>query len=193
MNGHPSNSWLNPPMPIHCQLYAVEADQIEPMKFHPALVLGRGILAGLPSCHLKSSVETLQELLRDDGRDLIEPVGFLLSGGYRLCEVGDVSTDSRLLAPQDVQAFDQQLQLLTEAELFRRFNRLAILAAGVDALHLLEPNWEDDDEFEGDDWTLDQAEEYETLAEDFEKLRAFIGEAARQNWGVVIAGNRETP
>lgn len=179
-------------MPVRCHFYAVEADQIEPMKSHPALVLGRAILAGLPSCHMENSVDALEELLRDGGRAGRDGVGYLGRREIQLVESTEASPHCRLLVPQDVKAFENALRYLNEAELFRRFNRMAILAAGVDAFELLEASWEKGNEREDvdalwcGDWTIDQAEEFESLAQDLEKLRPFIRETAHQGRGVVI-------
>lgn len=176
-------------MQLRCHLYVVEADQIEPMKSDAALVLGKGILAGKPSCHLENSTESLEELLWDGSGESME---FFRGRGVLL---GQESTDPRLLTPMDVQSLNERLRLLTETELFRRCQQLAIQAAGVEALQLLETSWEEEteeDNAEGlwsGDWTIDQAEEYEILAQEVEKLRSFIAETARQGWGVVITGS----
>ncbi len=187
-------------MGIDCHLFAVDAHQIEELKANPALVLGRGMLQRMPSCDLHKAWHAIHFLLTGSADEAKLPEGFLLCGGYELDE-GDFETDpARLLTPKETLAFHRVLEPFNDVELQKRFNHQAMVAADVYSIHgdngdsFDDEGWGDEDfdanyDQEGldvEDWTLDQADDFEFIAHYLDELRTFIAQAAANRRGVVI-------
>lgn len=184
-------------MSIASQLHVVDANQIAELKHQPALVLGRSLLAGLPICHLHSAARPIHWLLAGLNRETTGPRGFLRGGGVVLNHSESGFSAARFLDRSDVRAFYEVLKPWNQAMLYRRFHQYLLATAGIESPRPVPAGWpdsagwddhcdEDDTDPNLEDWTLEQAEEFERVAESLQSLRRFVEGAVQAGRGIVL-------
>lgn len=182
-------------MSIASQLHVVDANQIAELKHQPALVLGRSLLAGLPICHLHGAARPIHWLLAGANRDATGPRSFLRDGGVVLSRSESGLSAVRFLDRSDVRAFYEVLKPWNPALLYRRFHQYLLATAGIESPRPIQAGWPDsagwddhgdEDDTDPDDWTLEQAEEFERVAESLQSLRWFVEGAVQAGRGIVL-------
>jgi hypothetical protein len=188
-------------MRIDCRIFAVREEDLEELKASPASVLGRSLLAGVALCDLKDMGPALRLILSGPNENEPHPANCLTNGGTELTCPASSGPPPRWLSLREVQALNTALKPLTEPELQRRFNYQNLVSAVLERISAEmmgfsdPPDWNDPDEgrfpeSEEDfveDWTLEQADEFERIAQQIEDLKAFVWNAARQRQALVIA------
>ncbi len=182
----------------NCRLFAVEADDFAALKTNPASILGRNVLRGAGWCDLETSWQAIHRLLTlPPNSD--EAASFLLTGGYELERVDESLDPPRLLDAEEVKRFHRVLAELTDLELERRFFKVPFEEQV--SRRLAEDRRPESDHWEysvshilieledsgEEDWTLEEAEDFERLVQKVESLRDFLTQAANRGQGVVIA------
>ena len=179
-------------MRLDCRLFAVPKYEREELKVHPALVLGRSLLDGHGFCDLQDAGPAIRLILSDPDDHRVH---LLMKAGEAL----DVParTSPRLLSAREVRELNLALSALSDQELQRRFNhqklvftvleRISAESIGSpDLAGFEEESFPESEEAFVENWTLDDAEEFEQIAEQVEKLQSFIRQTARQGQGIVI-------
>ncbi len=179
-------------MRLDCRVFAIAPEQWDELKSSPALVLGRLLLAGRAICDLPDSRSAVRLILSDpdDHR------------AHRLVKGGEILEDSshisaRLFSVAEVQELCRALLLLDERELARRFNHQALVSSVLerisseigetpDVSDFADIAFPESEEDFVDVWTLEQADAFEHISEQVERLQNFIAEAARRGQCVVV-------
>jgi hypothetical protein len=187
-------------MSLDCRLFAVGLAEMEELKAHPGLVLGRLLFAGMPLCDLPDAGRAMRLILSDRGSTENAGVGSLFQG-VELPVPSLAGLLPRLLDYHEVKALNAVLRPVDERELQRRFNHQSLVASVLEridgetayceeARDFSEGSEEEfpgsEEEFE-EDWTLAEAEEFERIAHQVEVLREFVGLAARCRQCLVVA------
>jgi hypothetical protein len=184
-------------MSLDCRVFAIRQAERNELVSRPEWVLGRSLLAGDPICELRDAGRVIQVILAGTEDELGETATFLLSGGTELPVARHAGSPPRLLDVSDVDHLDTQLNQLHAAELQRRFHRQIWVTGILERISAVSAPWEshdfrvdgctaDEDDF-AEEWTLDQADEYERIAQQLENLKAFVSQAVRQQQCLVIA------
>lgn len=187
-------------MRTDCRVFAVREEEIEELRANPALVLGRGLFAGFAMRDWQDAGAAIELILSGRRDKANDPANLLLSGGAELDVPLHAGMPPRLLACRDVQALHAALKALDEVELRRRFNRQSLISTVLERISAETVGCSADSDFEDwnegrfptseedfvDDWTLDQAEEFERIAQQVEDLRMFVAQAVRRRQALVI-------
>ncbi len=183
----------------NCRLFAVDAAERGDLEANPAWVLGRSVLGGAAWCDLETCWQAIHRVLSFPPAVGDETASFLQTGGCVLEPVEPSLDPPRFFSPEEVKRFHQALTWLSDVELERRF-RMGPADEGIyrrlsedrraesdhweySVSHILIELEDSDDE----DWTLEEAEDFEFLAQHVESLRTFLSQAANRGQGVVIA------
>ena len=185
-------------MSIHCRLFAVPEDQIAALLARPASVLGRLVLCGSPVCELPNARRTLSLLLSGKPGKIDDSGMSLLTGGMELCVSKLPGASPRILDLKEVRLLNAALQRLSCVELQRRFQQQCVgsmtsrSTSGETTV-----DWEESalgqstHAFE-DDWTFDQAEDFERICTQIESLKTFLAQTTgRREWLLIAMQDSE--
>lgn len=160
-------------MGMICCLQPIAADEIDGLLADPSTIhnlLEEGYDTGID---LDKSWHAIHFLLSGEAWEREEPACYLVAGGEQIGDEDVGYGPARLLRPYDVKRLDAFLEEIDSAELRRRYNPAAMVAA----------------EIYPDIW--DRAEEYEEnfqyVIEYYGILRQFVAAAAREGAGVVVS------
>lgn len=188
----------NEAMSIDCRLFAVPEEKIQKLLARPALVIGRLALAGSPICELQNARQTLALLIAGLPGQVDESGISLVTGGMELGVAELDGPEPRLLEWKEVKQLNAALQRITGVELQRRFQQQCVGSRMLDAIDgETTIDWEDIP-FPGaakvfeDDWTLDQAEDFERISLQVETLKTFVAQTTgRREWLVIAMQDSE--
>lgn len=200
--GSPSAKPFNPllmrndAMSIQYRLFAVPENEIQNLLANPALAIGRLVLGGSHCCEVLNARQILALLLSGNPSRVDESGITLLAGGTELSVSELKGAPPRLLDFREVKLLNGALQRLTGVELQRRFQQQLVGATffnplGEPAFGWEEPACSGANGFE-DDWTLDQADDFERIALEFESLKTFVAQTTgRREWLIVAMQDAE--
>lgn len=183
-------------MSIHCRLFAISEDQIPNLLGNPALAIGRLALGGSPFCEVPNARQILALLLSGNPGHVDDSGITLLAGGTELSVPELKGAQPRLLDCRDVKLLNGALQRLTGVELQRRFQQQLVGATFFNPLGETAFGWEES-AYSGangfdEDWTLDQAEDFERVSLHVESLKTFVAQTTgRREWLVVAMQDAE--
>ena len=172
------------------QIHLALADEIRELIKSPALVLGRGVLAGRPMSALPKAWRSLRLLLSEPDPVTGDSFEAVYEEGTPLSEAQAPS--ARLFYPRHVKRLHRILSGWDQTRLYRRFQEQMMSSTVADSHWIGDDGWCDsigwDDESDSlapDDWTVEEAEEFECLADMLERLAQFVGKAASGGQGIV--------
>ena len=179
-------------MTMDCRLFAVPEDEVEGLKAKPAPVLGRLMLGGSPMCELANANRTISLLQSGGSGATDDPGRILLTGGLDLDLPRHIAARPRLLTFQELKRLNAALQRVPAFELQRRFNHQCLVSTVLEQVAAETSQGlhayvfaESENPFE-DDWTLDQAEEFERISQQVESLKAFVAQTTGRREGLLI-------
>lgn len=152
---------------MYCNVFAAAPREIEALARDPDAI---GSLHFSADVDLHKAWHGLHYLLTGHCGEAAAPLGFLLSGGRAIGQADWYWTATRLFSPADVKALDKALAAVSDENLWSRFD-----AARMNELEVYPLIWD-----ESEDALREEYLDY------FQKLKAFVSQAAAEDDGLVV-------